>query len=744
MVCRKPFRAVCFLLLTFAIVAGLACGSSKNSGSTGGSGGGGSSSSGPGGSNGGSNGGSSPSSTTIQAEIGNNTSAADSFTGATNGNGHPGNVSKVPIGSLLYSGANTKIYAHYMVWFGNSGHMNVGYRSDDPAQVHKQVEDMISRGIQGAIVDWYGAAAALEDTSTKLLMKEAEAHPGFTFAITEDAGALINAAEQNGCDVTTQLIADLNYVVSTYTASPAYMKVNGKIPIFMFGVTGWYEDWSKVQAALPSSVVLLFRGGEGLQLNASGGAFQWVDINSDDPFDEQLAAQDSFYNAAAQRSNLVVLGSAYKGFNDTAAEWGTNRVVDQHCGQTWLDTFSDIGKHYSASNQLSAVQVVTWNDYDEGSAIEPGIDSCVYLAPSITGNTLNWSVNGGSENTIDHYIVFSSADGQNLTNLGNVPAGTHSFDLSSLKSGSASLYVKAVGKPSIRNVMSAPVAFRSGDTAPGITIGVSEPADLTISASLASGGSLTSSTIDFGDGTVVNGPSATHNYTAPGRYIVTGTASDAAGASSVAVTAFEAKATAPGVTILAPSNSATVNWPSTLTASANSSTAVTRINAYIDGQLAYATTGGIINTNLKLFTGGRQIVVEAIDGAGTIQRSSINVVAEPGDVAPSAVVSVRTLSGNTVLACSAGSRDPDGFLLTWHYKFSDGADFFTPAALHTVAGPGSYSVGLTVMDQFGATGSASQNFSTSSASAQQSIAMIRSSTRPLLLRPSKPEPIRRP
>ena len=740
MVCPKPSRVVCFLLLTFAIVAGLACGSSKGSAS----GGGGSSNSGSGGSSGGSGGGSSPSSTTIQAETGNNTSTADSFNGTTNGNVNPGNVSKLPISSLLYPGANTKIYAHYMAWFGNTGHMNVGYRSDDPVQVRKQVEDMISRGIQGAIVDWYGAAATLEDIGTKLLMKEAEAHTGFTFAITEDAGALVNAAEQSGCDVTTQLIADLNYVVSTYTASPAYMKVNGKTPIFMFGVTGWYEDWSKVQAALPSNVVLIFRGAEGLRLNASGGAFQWVDINSDDPFDEQLAAQDSFYNAAAQKSNLIVLGSAYKGFNDTAAGWGTNRLVDQHCGETWLDTFSDIGKHYSASNQLSAVQLVTWNDYDEGSAIETGIDSCVYLTPSITGNTLNWSLNGGNENTIDHYIVFSSADGQNLTNLGNVPAGTHSFDLSSLKLGSASLYVKAVGKPSIRNVMSAPVAFRAGDNAPAVVMDVSEPSDLTISASLVSGATPASSTIDFDDGTVVNGPNASHKYAGPGRYIVTGTASDSAGASSVAVTAFEAKATAPGVTILSPSNSATVNWPSTLTASANSSAPVTRMNVYIDGQLAYAIASDVVNTNLKLFSGSRQIVVEAIDASGATQRSSINVIAEPGDLAPTAVVSVRTLSGNTVLACSAGSHDPDGFLLSWHYKFSDGSDFFTPAAVHTLAAPGSYSVGLTVMDQFGATGSASQNFSTSGASAQQSIATMRSSTGALALRPTKPDPIRRP
>ena len=741
----KPSHAFSAAALILLTVTSLACGSSQHSTAPS------SSSPGTGSSAGGSgNGGSSPTNTTptnttLQAETGNNTAAADSFAGGTNGNGRPGNVSKAPISELLYSGSNTKIYAHYMPWFGSSSHMNVGYRSDDPAQVKKQVEDMISRGIQGAIVDWYGPASTLADTSTKLVMKEAENHAGFTFAVMEDAGALVTAAEQNGCDVTTQLIADLNYIFSTYASSPAYMKVNGKTPIFMFGVTGWYEDWSRVQAALPSSAVLLFRGGEGLSLSASGGAFQWLDINSNDPFDEQIGAQDSFYGAASGKANLVILGSAYKGFNDTAAEWSTNRVVDQHCGQTWLDTFADIGKHYSASNQLAAMQIVTWNDYEEGTAIEPGIDNCVYLAPSVSGNTLSWSVNGGSEATIDHYTVFSSNDGQNLTKLADVPAGTHAFDLSSSKLSSASLYVKATGKPSIRNVMSAPIAFRAGDTPPAVTLSVTQPSDLTINASL-NAGSPASSNIDFGDGTVMNGASAAHKYATPGRYVVTATAFDQAGASAVAATVVEAKASAPGVTIFSPGNAATVNWPTTLTASANSAAPIARMNVYIDGQLAYATSGGVLNASLKVFTGSRQIVVEAIDAAGAAQRASVNVVAEPGDLPPKAVVSVRPLSGSTVLACSAGSQDPDGFLLTWDYKFSDGAEFFTPAAVHSVAGPGTYSVGLTVSDQFGATGSISQSFSTSSTSAQQAVQKLQLSVPPVLNEPSKykPEPIRRP
>src|SRR5260370_32106447 len=94
-------------------------------------------------------------STTLQAETGNNTSAAITFTRQTNGNAAAGNVSKLPIVSLLYTGATTKIYATWLGWFGQPNHMSVGYISNTAAQVHAQVEDMISRGMAGALSDSY-------------------------------------------------------------------------------------------------------------------------------------------------------------------------------------------------------------------------------------------------------------------------------------------------------------------------------------------------------------------------------------------------------------------------------------------------------------------------------------------------------------------------------------------------------------------------------------------------------------
>ncbi len=69
--------------------------------------------------------------TTLQAETGNNTSAADSFVRQTNGNVGAGNVSKLPLKSLLPSGSTTKMYVTWLGWFGRQDHISVGYNSGD-------------------------------------------------------------------------------------------------------------------------------------------------------------------------------------------------------------------------------------------------------------------------------------------------------------------------------------------------------------------------------------------------------------------------------------------------------------------------------------------------------------------------------------------------------------------------------------------------------------------------------------
>ena len=423
--------------------------------------------------------------TTLAAQTANNTSAANSFVGQTNGNAGAGNVSKVNIHSLLYSGANTKVYAHLLLWFGGSNHMNVGYSSIDPAQIHRQVADMISRGIDGVIVDWYGPNNNI-DQATKLVMAEAERHPGFTFAIMVDQGA-IQWDSCTGCSPQQALIRQLQYIEQTYFPSRAYLTDQGRPVITNFNIDLSYTvDWNAVAAALPTQPVFLFQNSDGFGHVLSAGSYSWVMPTTNDYGMSYLI---SFYGTGMPLTNHQTVGASYKGFNDSLAAWGSHRVMGQQCGQTWLQTFSVIRKLYNSGKQLSALQLVTWNDYEEGTEIESGISNCLGVSASVAGNSLQWAIRGNG-NTIHHYVPYISTDGQHLMALGGVNAGLGSVNLCSygIPKGNYVLYVQAVGKASIANQISGPVKYTStcGAGSTGWTF-ESDPASVTI----ASGGSST-------------------------------------------------------------------------------------------------------------------------------------------------------------------------------------------------------------------------------------------------------------
>ncbi|HKU24968.1 MAG TPA: hypothetical protein VJQ54_05815 [Candidatus Sulfotelmatobacter sp.] len=395
--------------------------------------------------------------TTLAAQTANNTSAASTFPSQSNGNFAPRSVSKVDVHSLLYPGADTKIFAHMMVWFGGSNHMNVGYSSTDPAQVHRQIVDMISRGIDGVIIDWYGPNNN-EDQATRLVMAEAEKHPGFTFAIMVDQGA-IKWNSCAGCSPQQALISQLQYVEQTYFPSPSYFSIQGRPVVTNFNIDLAYSvNWQQVATALATQPVFWFQNNSGFTHPLSAGSYSWVMPTTTDYGRAYLT---SFYDTGLALPTEETVGASYKGFNDSLASWGSNRIMGQQCGQTWLQTFSDVNSLFNSGKQLRSLQLVTWNDYEEGTEIETGINNCFSLSASVSSNSLRWTVQG-SESTVHHYVAYVSVDGQNLMPLADVNPGNSSLNLCSysIPNGSYTAFVQAVGKPSIANRMSAGIKFQ--------------------------------------------------------------------------------------------------------------------------------------------------------------------------------------------------------------------------------------------------------------------------------------------
>src|SRR6202049_5115996 len=187
--------------------------------------------------------------TTLSEQTSNNTSAANGFGTQSNGNLGATNVSKLDTRSLLYPSSTTRVFAHLVLWVGRTHHRNVGYSSTDPPHVKQQITDMIRRGIDGVVMVWYGPNNSI-DRAAQLVMKEAEMHPGFTFALMIDHGA-IEWDSCSGCDPQEALIAQLQYVEQTYFASPAYLRIDGQPAVTNFDIDRFYNiDWSAVKGAL--------------------------------------------------------------------------------------------------------------------------------------------------------------------------------------------------------------------------------------------------------------------------------------------------------------------------------------------------------------------------------------------------------------------------------------------------------------------------------------------------------------
>src|SRR6185312_7084009 len=72
----------------------------------------------------------------------------------------------------------------------------------------------------------------------------------------------------------------------------------------------------------------------------------------------------------------IAVGAAWPGFDDRKASWSENRYMDPRCGKTFEDSLRVWRKFYTTSDPLPFLLVVTWNDYEEGTAIERGAGPC--------------------------------------------------------------------------------------------------------------------------------------------------------------------------------------------------------------------------------------------------------------------------------------------------------------------------------------------------------------------------------
>ena len=312
-----------------------------------------------------------------------------------------------------------KVYTHYMPWFetpATLGPNNWGYHwkfnnrnpniidangkrqiashyypkigpyaSSDPDVIENHLLLMKLSGIDGVMIDWYGVQGtngdigSLLNNSNALISKVDDF--GLKFSVVmEDRFSTVSSS--NLTPDINKAKANMAYLRNNYFNNPSYIRQNaGADPLVgVFGPIRFQTEsqWTQIlaEAGEPVDFNTLWYEKNDAGVNADG-EYAW--IYEDENLDDHFAHQTNFLNIRAP--TLGTAGAAaYPGFNDYYEEGGVGNVVPfeipHNNGQT-LDAL--LNQVQSVANQhptrIDFLQLATWNDFGEGTMLEPTLET---------------------------------------------------------------------------------------------------------------------------------------------------------------------------------------------------------------------------------------------------------------------------------------------------------------------------------------------------------------------------------
>lgn len=251
------------------------------------------------------------------------------------------------------------------------------YDSADPAVLEYQLTLMKLSGIDGVIIDWYGIDDALDykkiHESSKVLFAAVK-KAGMKFAVCyedQSMGKMILAKKFDYEASVGRGQATMKWLDENWFHDAAYVKIDGKPLLLDFGpqhflkATQWDELFSVVSPR-PYFVSL----NDHMEFYADN-FYPWppmyLSAGKEVTLSQVVTYFNDFYAKTVDKKHLVT--SVFPGFHDiyedakVASSYG---FLDDHGGATFrvlLDA--------ALRSKPDVIQVATWNDYGEGTIVEP-------------------------------------------------------------------------------------------------------------------------------------------------------------------------------------------------------------------------------------------------------------------------------------------------------------------------------------------------------------------------------------
>jgi hypothetical protein len=239
------------------------------------------------------------------------------------------------------------------------------YSSSDPDIIEYQLLLMKYSGIDGILIDWYGSTD-WNDYKSNRVNSEAIINVldkvGLKFAIVyEDQTIPVVVKNEASVDRISAAQADMLYIEQNYFSNPSYIKIDGKPLLLVFGPSEFHQptEWEEIFSTLSSIPCFITLNGASSHAGEfASGEYIWVDNSS---LDNKYGNRNKFD---------VFIGGAYPGFLDFYKEggWGEgfSWSIDMKNGETFRQNLQK-----AKNADVDYLQLITWNDYGEGTMIEP-------------------------------------------------------------------------------------------------------------------------------------------------------------------------------------------------------------------------------------------------------------------------------------------------------------------------------------------------------------------------------------
>jgi hypothetical protein len=256
------------------------------------------------------------------------------------------------------------------------------YDSSDPAVLEYHVLLMKLAGVDGVIVDWYGSANFLDyGTNNLATMKlfQFARRAGLKFSICYEDQTIqhmIDGGYLPAADAISHAQQEMLCLQTNFFSDASYLRLSGQPVLLNFGPQHFLanSNWVDIFSVLAATNQPAFFT-EDNRLPVGTGAFSWPPMwMSQAPgtggvlsgaalkgyladFDQKAGAWPAFISSAFPRFHDIYQRAAERNY------WGY--LGDRH-GDTLRETLSR-----GLTNSSAIVQIVTWNDFGEGSMVEP-------------------------------------------------------------------------------------------------------------------------------------------------------------------------------------------------------------------------------------------------------------------------------------------------------------------------------------------------------------------------------------